>query len=75
MAVDRHERFVRLANKRVSAALKALQLVGNLGNQSNYSYGKEEAAKILKALQSELDQVKAAFSPADGKEKRGGFSL
>jgi hypothetical protein len=72
---DHHDRFVRLANKRVNAAIKALQLVGNLGNRVNYNYDDKEAAKIVRALQTELDQVKGKFAPSNGKDKKGGFSL
>jgi hypothetical protein len=75
MAEQRHDRFVRLANKRVNAAIKALQLVGNLGNKTNYHYDEREAAKIVRALQAELDAVKASFSVANDKGKKGGFSL
>jgi hypothetical protein len=72
---DRHDRFVRLANNRVNAAIKALQLVGNLGSRANYDYDDKEAAKIVRALQAELDQVKGKFAPSNGKDKKGGFSL
>lgn len=73
-AGTRHEWFVRLANKRVNAAIKALQLVGDLGNRTNYGYDDKEAAKIVWALQAERDQVKAKLTASCGKEK-GGFSL
>ena len=36
------EHFIELANKRVPKALKALDLVGNLGNKSNYKYSKSQ---------------------------------
>jgi hypothetical protein len=64
----------RLANKRVNAALKALQLVGNLGNRNNYQYDERQAAKTIKALQTELDHTNGKFAAANGKDT-GGFSL
>jgi hypothetical protein len=33
------EKFVELAEKRVSKAVKYLRLVGNLSNRSTYEYG------------------------------------
>src|SRR5262249_56798948 len=44
------EKFVGLANKRVIRAIKAIQLIGNLSNRSNYDYTDEDVDKILKAL-------------------------
>jgi hypothetical protein len=67
-------KFVRLATKRVNAAAKAIQLIGNLANRSNYDYTDKDVAKIFKHLQSELDQAKARFAAPDSKAK-GGFSL
>jgi hypothetical protein len=58
---DRRERFVTLANKRVTAAILQLRLVGNLANRKNYEYDAEDAKKIVRALQRELDDLKARF--------------
>ena len=49
--IDR--KFVDLAQKRVSKALKDIQLIGNLSNRSNYDYAEEDVAKIIKALSDE----------------------
>ena len=38
--------FVKLAENRVSRALKDIQLIGNLSNKSNYSYTDEDVKKI-----------------------------
>jgi hypothetical protein len=67
-AVDR-EKFVRLANKRVSNALKAIQLIGNLSNRSNYDYTEADIQKIFKALQ---DQVMASKKKFEMAQKRNG---
>ncbi|RYG39070.1 MAG: hypothetical protein EON93_00825 [Burkholderiales bacterium] len=63
---DPRERFVSLANNRVAAAIHQIRLVGNLANKKNYEYGAEDAAKITRALQRELDELKAKFK---GEEK------
>ena len=39
-------KFVELANKRVSRALKAIQLIGNLSNRSNYDFTEEDVTKM-----------------------------
>ena len=58
---DPRERFVALANKRVEAAIQQLRLVGNLANRRNYEFNDAEAKKIVRALQSALDDVKVRF--------------
>lgn len=63
---DPRERFVSLANSRVTAAIRQIRLVGNLANKKNYQYDTEEAAKIVRALQRELDELKSKFK---GEEK------
>jgi uncharacterized protein YutE (UPF0331/DUF86 family) len=62
-ATDR-DKFVRLATKRVSNALKALQLIGNLSNRSNYDYTEVDVQKIFRALQEELSAARRKFDTA-----------
>ena len=54
-------KFVELANKRVNKAIKDIRLIANLGNKGNYSYSDEQASKIIRALQKEVDKVKERF--------------
>lgn len=67
---DPRAKFVELANARVARAIKDLRLVGNLSNRKNYEYTDEEARKILKVLEAELDMLKSKFraKPADHKK-------
>lgn len=60
-ARDPRERFVSLANSRVTAAIRQIRLVGNLSNKKNYEYTAADAAKIARALQRELDELKSKF--------------
>jgi len=70
------EKFVRLATKRVSNALKALQLIGNLSNRSNYDYTEADVQKIFKALQDELGASRKKFDMAQKRNGKGvGFTL
>ena len=66
---SKHERFVRLANARVNAALKALELVGNLSNHANYEYDDQEASKIVKVLREQVEDVKSKFANGAGKSR------
>lgn len=74
MAETDREKFVRLANKRVNNALKAIELIGNLSNRSNYDYSQEDAEKIFLALSKELKACRERFSNAGGKRENT-FSL
>lgn len=67
-ARDPRERFVSLASSRVTAAIHQIRLVGNLANKKNYLYEPEEASKIVKALQREVDELKAKFKGAERNE-------
>jgi hypothetical protein len=64
-------KFVRLATKRVSNALKAIQLVGNLSNKSNYDYTDADVQKIFRALQDELSASKKKFEIAQSRNGKG----
>ncbi len=75
MAETDRQKFIRLANKRVSAALKAIELIGNLSNRSNYDYAEEDVAKIFKALGDELQNSKKRFETATGKKDTKRFQL
>lgn len=66
---DPRERFVELANNRVTAAIRQLRLVGNLANRRNYSYDPDDARKIVRALQRELDDLKLRFKGEENNDR------
>ncbi len=55
------KKFVELAEKRVTRALKDIKLIGNLSNKSNYSYTKSDTEKIYKVLKKALEEMKTRF--------------
>ena len=63
---SRRDRFVRLANKRVNTAIKAIQLVSNLSNRANYDYTPEDVAQITKALEKETRDLRMRFATSEG---------
>lgn len=75
MRTEDRQKFVRLANRRVSSALKLIQLIGNLANRSNYDYTEEDVAKIFKALNSELSACRKRFDMASQGNENAQFSL
>jgi len=69
MGNQRRENFVRLAVRRVNRAIRDIRLIGNLSNRSAYQYDEEDVRKIVRALQKEVDVLKARFhAPGDAAE-------
>lgn len=56
-----HEKFRRLAERRVVRTIKDIRLIGNLSNRSNYKYDRSEVDKIFKVLERELKQARVRF--------------
>ena len=56
---------MELANKRVNRAINDLRLIANLANTRNYEFTDQQAKKIVKALQKEVDSLKKYFLESD----------
>jgi hypothetical protein len=68
------QRFERIAERRVVAALDRLRLVGNLANRHNYEYTEEHARQIIDAIEAEMRRVKQLFRQKEaGEEPRFSF--
>ena len=57
----KEERFVRLATIRVTTAVKRIRLLETLGNLKQYPHTEEQTEKVLEALVSAVERVRAAF--------------
>lgn len=69
------EKFVKLAEMRVNKALKAIQLIGNLSNRSNYDYTDTDISKIFKVLSDELSNCKRRFEQSRKRQDHNRFTL
>lgn len=58
---EKKAKFRELAEKRVSNALKQIQLIGNLANTRAYEYNEEEVKKIFKSLKEEISLAESKF--------------
>lgn len=63
---DKRGKFVELAEARVNRAIKDIRLIGNLANRSAYEYSEEDARKIFRTLQRELEAARARFTGDTG---------
>ena len=64
---DKSAKFRELAKSRVNRAINMIRLIANLGNKAHYDYTSDQAKKIEKALQNEVNNVKVKFNS----KKRG----
>ncbi|WP_262269593.1 hypothetical protein [Microvirga yunnanensis] len=72
---DADLKFKELAEKRVRRAAKELQLIGNLGNRSNYRYEEEDVRKIFAYLERALREAKRRFEVSSRNRETDEFSL
>ena len=54
----KRDKFVKLAEKRTINAIKAIRIIGKLGNRSAYEYSDADVAKIVKTLNDEVEALK-----------------
>lgn len=66
---DKRQKFVELAEARVTKTIKDFRLIGNLSNRAAYAYSEEDVKKIFRALQKELDAAKAKFGGEGGRNE------
>ena len=66
---SKHDKFKRLASKRVTNAIQKIELIGNLSG-SSYECSAEDAEKIITTLQQAVDGVKERFSAKAPEKKK-----
>jgi hypothetical protein len=64
----KREKFVELAESRTVNAIKAIRVIGKLGNKNAYQFDDSDVQKIVKALGREVDALKVRMSTSGGKE-------
>jgi hypothetical protein len=65
---EKREKFVKLAEGRTRNAIKAIRVIGKLGNKNAYQYDDADVQKIVRALSREVDALKARMSQTKGKD-------
>jgi hypothetical protein len=66
---DKRAKFVELAQSRTTNAIRAIRVIGKLGNKSAYQYDDADVAKIVKALSREVEALKSRLGQKTGKEE------
>lgn len=67
-ASNKREKFVQLAESRTVNAIKAIRVIGKLGNKSAYEFSDADVKKIVGTLNREIEALKARMTSSGGKE-------
>jgi hypothetical protein len=65
---EKREKFVKLAESRTGNAIKAIRVIGKLGNKNAYQFDDSDVQKIVRALSKEIDALKTRMSSPSGKD-------
>lgn len=64
---EKREKFVQLAESRTINAIRAIRVIGKLGNKSHYQYDETDVKKIVNALSKEVEALKARMTEQGGR--------
>lgn len=65
---DKRKKFIELAERRAINAIKAIRIIGKLGNKNAYDYSETDVKKIASALNREVEAMKARMAQTGGKD-------
>jgi hypothetical protein len=68
-ARDKRAKFVGLAESRTVNAIRAIRVIGKLGNKSAYEYDDTDVNKIIRALNKEIEALRARMTSKNGKDE------
>jgi len=64
---DKRAKFVALAESRTVNAIRAIRVIGKLGNKSHYEYSEADVRKIAQVLSKEIELLKSRLTDKGGK--------
>lgn len=59
---DKRAKFVDLAESRTVNAIRAIRVIGKLGNRAHYDYDEGDVKKIVAALNREVEALKVRMT-------------
>jgi hypothetical protein len=65
---EKRAKFVEIAQRRTNSAIKAIRVIGKLGNKSAYDYTEEDVKKIAGALSKEIEALRARMLTRGSKD-------
>ena len=64
---DKRAKFVQLAESRTINAIRAIRVIGKLGNKSAYEFTDADVKKVVNALSKEIDALRVRMTSKNGK--------
>jgi len=64
---DKRAKFVELAERRTANAIRAIRVIGKLGNPFAYEYDEGDVKKIVSALTKEVEGLRLQMAKKGGK--------
>ena len=61
MKDNKREKFMKLANSRVTSTLDKIRLIGNLADKRYYEYSEKDVKAIISSIHKEFSSVKNRF--------------
>jgi len=67
LTTEKREKFVQIAESRTINAIRAIRVIGKLGNKSHYQYDEADVKKIVGTLNKEVEALKARMTEQGGR--------
>jgi hypothetical protein len=64
----KRQKFVELAEKRTKNAIRAIRIIGKLGNRHAYEYSETDVKKIASALAREIEAMRGRMAHTGGSD-------
>ena len=65
----KREKFVRLAESRMTNTLKQIELLSNLSNTRAYEYTQEDVDKMIKTLKKAINELEYSYKKENKNKK------
>jgi hypothetical protein len=65
---EKRDKFVKLAENRTRNAIKAIRVIGKLGNKNAYEFDDTDVQKIVRALNKEVEALKGRMTQKSPKD-------
>lgn len=67
--ITNRDRFVRMAERRVTRIMDALEKLGDCSNQRNYDYSNTDIKKIFEKIEKKLKETRLKFQGTSKNKK------
>jgi len=69
VVTEKREKFVQIAESRTVNAIRAIRVIGKLGNKSHYDYTEADVKKIIGSLSKEIEALKVRMGDKPARDE------